>query len=200
MWRTLSLFCVLSACIGCASSTTRVNTDTDREVTVSYDWSDIDYAIVEVADSLLKSTRLKVDGRETPMVAIGRVTNDTCQHLDTMLITEKLVEVLLASDRFDVTAAFADRDEGREAMIGSVREARDNQEFDQTTVQQKGQLRAPDFSIMGKLTQQNVRTDDGGLRIEYFLELRATRLKDGATVWQTTNRRVKAVADGMPVW
>ncbi len=200
MLRTLSLSVVISCCIGCASLTQRVNTETDREVTVSYDWSDIDAMTTEVVNSLLMCTRLAESGHTNPVVAIGRVVNDTCQHFDTSLITEKLVAVLLETGRFDVTATFADQTDVRESMIETVRRARGDSEYDQTTVQQKGQLCAPDVSITGKIIQRNVRTDAGGLRVEYYLDLRATRLRDGATVWQKTSRRIKEVAEGMPVW
>ena len=173
----------LCLCVGCASSTTQVDTQNDTETTVSFDWRDLDGAASQLSQSAL--------------VVFGRVDNDTCQHLDPDLITQKIAEALLLSERFQVSATFgATRDD----TIADVRAVRGNDEFDASTLQAKGNLRAPDLSLTGKLTQRNVRRDNGGLRIEYFLTLKATRLSDGVTIWQDSCQVVKAVAEGMPVW
>ncbi len=200
MIRTVALTLCLSLVVGCASTTEVVDVDADTEVTVSYDASDIGASVAEIAQSLLASSRLKSLDREIPLVAIGKVTNDTCQHFNTSLITEKIAMVLLDSGRFNVTAAFADKASDRETMLGTVRTARDDAEFEATNVIGKGHLEVPDFSITGKILQRNVRRDNGGRRIEYFLSLSATRLSDGVVLWQSSARRIKSVADGMPVW
>ncbi len=190
----------LGLCLGCVSATKRVDTRNDAEVTVSFDYRDLDGAAARLAESLLASPRLGDAKGKVPVVALGRVVNDTCQHLDTDLITAKIGEALLASGRFAVSAVFAGSASGRDATVSDARAVRGNAEFDAATVQRKGQLKAPDLALSGKLTQRNVRRDDGGLRIEYFLTLRATRLSDGTAVWQGSSQTVKAVADGMPVW
>ena len=86
------------------------------------------------------------------------------------------------------------------ATVSAARTVRGNAEFDAATIQRKGQLKAPDLAITGKLTQRNVRRDNGGTRIEYFLTLKATRLADGVALWQDSRQTVKAVAKGMPTW
>lgn len=190
----------LGLCLGCVSATERVDTRNDAEVTVSFDYRDLDGAAARLAESLLASPRLGDAKGKVPVVALGRVVNDTCQHLDTDLITAKIGEALLASGRFAISAVFAGSASGRDATVSDARAVRGNAEFDAATVQRKGQLKAPDLALSGKLTQRNVRRDDGGLRIEYFLTLRATRLSDGTAVWQGSSQTIKAVADGMPVW
>lgn len=198
--RRLALLALPLLCLGCASTTERVDTHNDTEVTVSFDYRDIDGAVAKLTQGLLASPRLGTGGARVPVVAVGRVVNDTCQRLDTDLITEKLAEALLASERFAVSSVFAARGSGRDATVADARRVRGDGEFDQATVQKKGQLQAPDLALSGKLTQRNVRRDNGGLRVEYFLTLRVTRLSDGTAVWQGSSQTVKAVADGMPVW
>ncbi len=178
----------------------QVNTETDRETVVSYSWSDIDTAMAQVADSFLASRKIQVPGVQMPVIAISRVTNDTCQHLDMMVLTEKLVAVILEDGRYDVSAVFADAEAGRETMIGTVRTARGDAEYDASTLQQKGLLKAPDFAIGGKLVQQNVRRDNGGWRVEYHLAINAVRLKDGNKVWEKSVRIIKNLEPGAPVW
>ena len=183
-------------CVGCAG-TTLVDTANDAETTVSYDWRDLEGAAAAMARSLLASPRLPGTATRPAVIALGPVINDTCQHLDPALLTGRLAESLLASGRFEVSALFGD---ARDATLADARAARGNAEFDQATIQRKGTLRAPELSLTGKLTQRNVRRDNGGTRIEYFLTLKATRLADGVTLWQETRQTVKAVGPGMPVW
>lgn len=183
-------------CVGCAG-TTLVDTANDAETTVSYDWRDLEGAAAAMARSLLASPRLPGTAKRPAVIALGPVVNDTCQHLDPALLTGRLAESLLASGRFEVSALFGD---ARDATALAARAARGNAEFDHATIQRKGTLRAPELSLTGKLTQRNVRRDNGGTRIEYFLTLKATRLADGVTLWQETRQTVKAVGPGMPVW
>lgn len=187
----------LALCVGCASSTAVVDTQNDAETTVSFDWRDLDGAAATLAQSLLASPRVGGAAAKPAVVAFGRMTNDTCQHLDPDLLTQKLAEALLLSERFEVSAAFGAT---RDATVGDVRAVRGDAEFDAATLQAKGSLRAPDLSLSGRLIQRNVRRDNGGLRIEYFLTLRATRLSDGVAVWQDSCQVVKAVGPGMPAW
>ena len=198
--RRLAPLALALACLGC-SSTRQVDTHNDAEITVSFDWRDFDLAATDMAQSLLASPRLADATEEKPLVlAVGRLTNDTCQHLDMDLVAAKLGEALLASGRFDLSAVFADRESNRDASVSEARTVRGNAEFDQRTVQAAGQLKAPDLSLSGKITQRNVRRDNGGLRVEYLLTLTVTRLATGSSVWQHSANTVKSVADGMPVW
>ena len=192
---------VAALCVGCASRTARVDTENDAEITVSYDWRDLDGAAAAMARSLLASPRLAAVATEArpAVVALGPVVNDTCQHLDPALLTERLGEALLASGRFEVSALFGGAGTDR-ATVSAARTVRGNAEFDAATIQRKGQLKAPDLAVTGKLTQRNVRRDNGGTRIEYFLTLKATRLADGVALWQDSRQTVKAVAKGMPTW
>ncbi len=190
---------ILGLCAGCASTSHQVDTHADTEITVSYDYRDVDAAVARLAHSFLSNARL-ASLKGIPVVAISRVVNDTCQHLDTDLFTAKFGEALLASDRFTLSAVFADKASNRDTMVSDARLVRGNEEFNPSSVQAKGQLQAPDLALFGKLSQRNVRRDDGGLRVEYFLTLRATRLSDGTVLWQDSCQTVMAVADGMPVW
>lgn len=184
---------------GCVSTTERVDPAADAEVTVSFDWRDLDAATAHMAQSLLGGARVAAEATEAKpaLVALGPVVNDTCQHLDPTLLTERLGETLLASGRFEISALFGAT---RDATVADVRAVRGNAEFDAATLQAKGGLRAPTHALTGKLTQRNLRRDNGGLRIEYFLTLRLARLADGTVVWQDSCQVVKAVAAGMPVW
>ncbi len=189
----------LLLCWGCAS-TERVDVHNDTETTVSFDIHDIEAAAAMLSQSLLQARRIGATSEKPVLVAFGHVTNDTCQLFDTDVLLRRLEEALVTSDRFEVSAVFAGRASGRDDQISAARSVRGNAAFDAASIQQQGQLRVPDISISGKLTQRNVRRDNGGTRIEYFVTLKATRLADGVVVWQRSFQTVKAVAAGMPVW
>ncbi|MEG1552932.1 MAG: hypothetical protein RR133_01610 [Kiritimatiellia bacterium] len=198
--RVVGVISLLLLCAGCASTTQTVDLDHDVEITVSVDAKDIDEAAAEFSDSLLVAPRLG-GTEETPAVlALGRVTNDTCQHLDVDVLLTKIAQVLIASDRFEVSSVFAARADQRDQMVTDARLVRGNAEFEAATVQRRGTLHAPTLSLSGKIVQRNVRRDNGGTRIEYFFTLKVTRISDGVVLWQKSRQIVKAVAKGMPLW
>ncbi|MEB2456914.1 hypothetical protein Q3368_15400, partial [Listeria monocytogenes] len=55
-------------------------------------------------------------------------------------------------------------------MTMKVRELRKSEEFDQSGVERKGTLQAPDLSLSGKIIQRNVHVDDMQ-QVEYYLQL-----------------------------
>jgi len=199
MFRRLLPLLLAILCFGCAG-TERVDLRNDTETTVSFDVHDVDGAVATLAQSFLAAPRLGGTPEKPMVIALGRMDNDTCQHLDTDIILQRLGEAVAESDRFAVSAVFADRASNRDDTISDVRAVRGNAEFNRATLQKQGQLQAPELSLSGKLTQRNVRRDNGGTRIEYFVTLKATRLSDGVALWQKSCQVVKAVAPGMPVW
>ncbi len=69
-------------------------------------------------------------------------------------------------------------------MSEAVRELRDNDEFNQNTISSKGTLVAPDFSISGKIRQDNVKLKNGDIQAEYFFYLSVTDLNSGLAYWE----------------
>ena len=69
-------------------------------------------------------------------------------------------------------------------MSEDVRELRDNDEFNQQTIAKKGALVAPDFSLAGKIRQDNVKLSSGKVQVEYFFLLRMTDLNSGLVYWE----------------
>ena len=76
-------------------------------------------------------------------------------------------------------------------MSKDVRELRDDDEFNQATIAKKGTLVAPDFSLAGKIRQDNVKLSNGKIQAEYFFYLSVTDLNSGLAYWedeQTINK------------
>ena len=56
-------------------------------------------------------------------------------------------------------------------------------EFNQKTIAKKNTLVAPDFSLSGKIRQDNIQVG-GKTRVEYFFLLRLTDLNSGLAYWE----------------
>ena len=116
------------------------------------------------------------------VVAIGRVKNDTALRIDTEKLTAKITRAMRQSGKFVLTTAVA-AGGALDSMSEDVRELRDNDEFNQKTIAKKNTLVAPDFSLSGKIRQDNIQVG-GKTRVEYFFLLRLTDLNSGLAYWE----------------
>ena len=124
------------------------------------------------------------------VIAIGRIVNDTPQRIDTDKLISKITIALRKSGKFVLTTAVA-AGGARDSMSKDVRELRDDDEFNQATIAKKGTLISPDFSLAGKIRQDNVKLPNGKIQAEYFFYLSVTDLTSGLAYWedeQTINK------------
>ncbi len=202
---TLTLACgaALLFAPGCMDKTVLVDTEADTEVVTGLGYSDFEYAATETTKAILSARKLTEATRDpdrTYVVAISKVEDKTPFNLDTDLITTRVEEALLQDDRFVISATFGANESHREMMIGTVREARDNAEFNQDTVQQEGQLRAPDFALAGKIIARDVRRDNGGHQYEYYFQLNMTNLATGNRLMTKETKIIKRTGSKDHTW
>lgn len=43
---------------------------------------------------------------------------------------------------------------------------------------------APDFSLSGKIIQRNAKLSDGGMKVDYYIQLTLTDIKTGLAYWE----------------
>ena len=98
-------------------------------------------------------------------------------------LIKKIRVELLKSGKVVVTTAVS-ANGAEDKMSKQARELRDDDEFNQRTVQKKGQMIAPDMSLSGKILQRNVRMDDGKQQVEYYFMLSLTEIKTGLAWWE----------------
>ncbi len=199
-----ALCTALGCLVGCGPDrTVLVDQATDTEILAGLDYKDFNHAAAEAIEAILSSNKLAqataVPGRIYG-VAISRVEDATPLKIDTDQLTTQISEALLQDDRFVISATFADKASNRDAMIGTVREARGNAEFDQSTVQGEGQLKAPDFSLSGKVIARDVRRDNGGHQYEYIFQLRLTNLATGNVVMIKETKIIKRTGTSDHTW
>lgn len=153
-------------------------------LSLGLDREDFESAAETMIQSMLSDPAfVSIAPGQRKVVAIGRVVNDTPQRIDTEKLTAKITSALRRSGKFVLTSAVA-AGGALDSMSEDVRELRDNSEFNQKTIAKSGTLVAPDFSLAGKIRQDNVKLANGKVQVEYFFLLRMTDLNSGLVYWE----------------
>ena len=187
------LLAVALLAAGCVSRTVLVDTHNDTEIVAGLDYKDFEAAAAEATQAILSSAKVRAltPPGKVYVVAIGKVSDETALAIDTDLLTARVSEALLADERFTLSAVFADKASNRDETVSDARAVRGNDEFDAATIQKKGQPKAPDFSLTGKIVARDLRRDNGGRQYEYYFQLRLNDLASGTTVMAKETRIVK---------
>lgn len=136
----------------------------------------------EAAQSLIASGALKREDGMESVVMIGRLRNYTLLHLETGLLTNQLRQAILASGQAKVTSAVG-YGGNLDRSVRRIRDKENDDLFNQATVQKRGTVVAPNFSLAGTVIQQNTfsgRTEES----YYMFHLTLTDLKTGVAVWE----------------
>lgn len=153
-------------------------------LSLGLDREDFDNAAETMIQSLLSDPAfVSIAPGQRKVIAMGRIVNDTPQRIDTEKLTAKITSALRRSGKFILTSAVA-AGGALDSMSEDVRELRDNSEFNQKTIAKSGTLVAPDFSLAGKIRQDNVKLSSGKVQVEYFFLLRMTDLNSGLVYWE----------------
>ena len=181
---TLSSLLAAGLMTGCAPKTERIDMNNDKGAQVmGLDYRDFDEAASKAVQSMLMSGALDKKNGDRYVLAISRVSNDTMQHIDTDQLIKKIRVELLNSGKVVVTTAVS-ANGPEDAMSKQARELRNDEEFNQSTVQKKGTMVAPELSLSGKILQRNVAMDDGKQQVEYYFMLSLTEIKTGLAWWE----------------
>lgn len=169
---------------GCGSDPERIDPAGNRGLTTTHDinFKDWQNAAEACINSMLQSGVLtRPDGRKT-VVMVSLVKNKTSQHIDTEILTDKIRQAILRSGKaVTTTAVGANGPEDKASK--QVRDLRDDEMFNQNTVQKMGTAIAPDMSLAGEIIQQ--RADLGRSTESYFFfHMTLTDLSTGLAVWE----------------
>ena len=181
--------------LGCATAKYVDHNGRDSVVNVSQintqDWI---RAADELTQSLLLSGTLGSVAGKTKVLMIGRIKNNTSQHIDTDSLMKKIRVALNKGGRALTTTAVG-LDGPEDESSKAVRELRADDEFNQATIPDKGNLVSPDYSLSGKIIQNNARARRGLLptikQSEFAFQLSLTDLKTGLAVWEEEKLIVK---------
>ena len=157
----------------------------------------------ELTQSLLLSGTINSVAGKPKVMMIGRIKNNTNQHIDTDSLMKKIRVALNMGGRALTTTAVG-LDGPEDESSKAVRELRADDEFNQATIPGKGNLISPDYSLSGKIIQNNARAKRGLLptikQSEFAFQLSMTDLKTGLAVWEEEKLIVKQGSRAAVSW
>ncbi|NLY04166.1 MAG: penicillin-binding protein activator LpoB [Campylobacter sp.] len=188
---------------GCSTKTEYidggVSAGSSEYMSMGLDSADFEYGASQAVESLLRSGALNRPGGGRYVVAMGPMINDTTQRIDTDLLTKKIRIALLNSGKAVITTAVGSEGAEDETTY-IVRDKRDNDEFKQDTIAEKGTLYAPDMSLSGKIIQRNAGIDKKGQIVDYYFQLTLTDISSGLAFWENETKVSKVGSNKSVIW
>lgn len=184
-----------------AARTEKVDARSDRgATTVGLDYRDFEDAASDAVQSMIASGSVNNPSGGRYVLMISRIVNDTMQRIDTDQLVKKIRIELLNSGKVVVTTAVSDAGAEDAASFGVREDLRGNDEFDQSRVQRKGTLVAPDISLSGKIMQRNLTVDRRRQQVEYYFQLTLTDLETGLATWENEYPIIKRTSNRRAGW
>lgn len=136
------------------------------------DWAN---AADQMVQSLLSSNALAKSPQQPAVLAVDRVINNTTLNIDTDLLIKKIRVALTQTGKVAVTNTMG---LGERAVVAS-----EAAELEEMTTGKKAKLKAPNFTLYGKLIQQTDRSK-GVTQNTYTFQMSLVDVKSGLTVWE----------------
>jgi uncharacterized protein (TIGR02722 family) len=162
------------------------------------DYRDFEKAATEAVEDMLASGAVSNPNGGRYIMVVSRISNNTMQRIDTDQLTKKIRVALLRSGKVVTTTAVG-LNGAEDEMSMAARELRNSDEFDQSGVQKKGTLQAPDLSLSGKILQRNQTVGDEQ-QVEYYIQLSMTDLASGLAFWEGETPIIKRGSNDSVSW
>lgn len=184
----------------CNSGPKYVNAEDSRAyASMGLDYHDIESVVEKSVASLLSSGYVQAI-KQPKVLVISDIINDTMQNVDVEQLSRKVTRDMRNSGKFKLSLAISGSGTSGDKMIDSVRaKTRGNDEFDQYSVIEKGQLKGAQLSLSGKIWQKNV-TVSGKQRTDYFFLLTLVDLATGEVVWDDEANIIKVGSNRSVSW
>ena len=151
---------------------------------------DIDDKITEITHSFLNSHFLKNTKepkyqKDRLGIVVADIENHTDEDINTTLFRQKLVQKLINHKKFRILSSFEGRNKKIEKAIRDVRKLRDDNEYNQYTTIESGNLDSPLYYLTGEISQISKVIDDKKI-VNYFFSFELINLQNGELVWSDT--------------
>ncbi len=148
---------------GCATTTHYVPQGGTVAAVGGFSQDDVDYTVSQAVQSILAQGRLRSEDGSRKVVIVENVINDTFSRGGQ---ADALAEAVGLSLRENLTNS------GKIIV------------FNKRVAQYATVKVDPQFTLLGRLTQRNLRQDNGDVQIEYSLNLQLIELATGLEFWQ----------------
>ena len=120
-----------------------------------------------------------------PLLMLSTIQNNTSEHIDSRLMTERLREVLFNSGKVRFTTYAAGSDQSIDDATSDARQLKSDPNVRSSTVRQKGTVNAYDLSLGGTIIRQTASAGRDN-EISYMFSLTLTDNNTGEGVWAYT--------------
>jgi hypothetical protein len=194
MKNKLLVFSILVLFSVCSCASVKVSRVPSKSVIdLSGYWNDTDVRVVckDLIDKCLSSTRIasfEAKNNRLPVIMVGHFKNDSTEHIDTSIITEKMSDAIINSGLADFVA---DRNEREE-----LREERKDQNFEGYTSKEtiknlSGEIGA-DFILQGSVKTIVDKVDNKTVRT-YYVSVQLINLETNIVTFKGFNDSIKKV-------
>lgn len=188
---SFAIILLISAC-SAPKQVTRVAADTQTDL--SGRWNDTDARLVadEMIDDALSKPWLenfRLDNNETPVTMVGRVRNETMEHIDTEVFTKELERAFVNSGMVDVVAGLNE--------TADIRQIRSDQQSYASfeTAAALGKEVGADFVIIGNISSiMDENTSGRETAVFYTVNLEMVSVETNRKVW-IGNKKIKKLIE-----
>lgn len=195
----LLLSLALTACKP-SQKVTRINPGTTTDL--SGKWNDTDARLVAeemIADAMSKPwlNQFNRNNQKPPVVIVGRVRNESMEHIDTEVFTKELERSFVNSGEISVVASASERAEIREERLDQQANA------SYETTKKMAQELGADFMMIGNINSiVDEAIDSKTLAVFYTVNLEFVNVETNQKVW-IGNKKIKKLIErrnyrGMP--
>lgn len=186
----ISLVIISTLITGCGPSQTVNRVGADTTTDLSGRWNDTDARLVSeemISDAVSKPwlDQFYQNHEEAPIAIVGRVRNETMEHIDTEVFTKEMERAFVNSGRVQVVASSQEREQLRE-------ERQDQQSYSsyETTSALANELGA-DFMLIGNISSIVDESVSGKeAAIFYTVNLELVDVETNRKVW-IGNKKIK---------
>jgi uncharacterized protein (TIGR02722 family) len=179
---------------GCASSASRIDADTQIDLTGRWNDSDVRIVCNTLVDECLNATG--VDRAITqfsdshkgalPTVIVGRFANTSSEHIDTSIISKMMETAIINSGKLEFIAGADIRED--------IRDEREEQQFNasEETAAAIGNETGAVFMLTGSVKSSVEQSGNTTVRA-YFVDAQLTNIETNRIIWQGQNADIKKV-------
>ncbi len=186
---SIAVLTILSSC-----ATIKVSrVDSESIVDLSGYWNDNDVRLVckDLIDKCLSSPRIasfETKNNRLPVIMVGRFKNDSTEHIDTSIITEKMSDAIINSGLADFVADKVSREELREERKDQNKSGYTSED----TIKNLSGETGADFILQGSVKTIVDKVDNKTVRT-YYVSVQLINLETNIVTFKGFNDSIKKI-------
>lgn len=191
--KLIILAIVVSVALSSCATVQVARVSSDTAVDLSGYWNDTDVRLVckDLIDKCLSSPRVanfETKNKRLPVIMVGKFKNDSTEHIDTSIITEKMSDAIINSGLADFVADRSEREE--------LRQERKDQNLggytSEESMKNMGNETGADFMLKGSVKTIVDKAGNKTVRT-YFVYVQLINLETNVVMFKASNEEIKKI-------